>query len=196
MLKARLFPPTPEELLAEGVEESARSREAAELSKQLKSSSKVGLVLGSAARGVKARVWDRDEDSSDERGGALARGLGGSAMLGGLAGGLHVDADAMARARRRKEQPPSAMARALMGATSTAGGVGGGSRLGTVHPPTPPVATSASSTPPVSPPSASRRSTDGDISLYRLVKELGRVAGPSAQQMLADGSDLGEKIKK
>ncbi|ORY51222.1 hypothetical protein BCR35DRAFT_310717, partial [Leucosporidium creatinivorum] len=192
IVNARLFPPTPAELLAEGKEQVARSKEAAELSKQLKSSSRVGLVLGSAARGVVSSF--RDNDRSSEQGSALARGLGESAMLGGLAGGLRIDSEVMQRARK-KEVPPSAMARALMGASSGAGGIGGGDRMRYEPPQTPPPTASATSPPATPPVTQLKHHPDGGISLYRLVTELGRVLGPSAQQMLADGADIGEKIK-
>lgn len=193
IVKARLFPPTPAELLADGKEEVARSKEAAELSKQLKSSSRVGLVLGSAARGVVSSF--RDSDRSSEQGSALARGLGGSAMLGGVAGGLRIDSETMERARR-KEVAPSAMARALMGASSGAGGIGGGERI-RYEPPQTPLPDASTPVPTTNPrPNHLRRQSDDGISLYRLVTELGRVLGPSAQQMLADGADIGEKLKK
>lgn len=195
ILKARLFPPSPREILAEGREQELRGREAAELSKQLKSSSRVGLVIGGAARGVMSRM----RDAGTERGGALAEALGGSAMLGGgVAGGMQVDADGMERARRKQVATPSAMAKALMGASSAAGGVAAGDRFRAHSPSTPTAVTPPR--PEIEPPSASPgrgvKRDDGSVSLYRLVKEVGRVLGPGAQQMLADGADLGEKTKK
>lgn len=135
-------------------------------------------------------------ETGSEQGGALAKALGGSAMLGGgVAGGVHVDQEGMERARRR-DLPPSAMARALMGASSTAGGITAGDRLrrDAPLPSTPPLP--AESTLAAAPPGSAVKREDGSVSLYRLVKEMGRVMGPGAQQMLADGADLGEKTKK
>ena len=116
---------------------------------------------------------------------------------GGVAGGVKVDAEALQRAKRQSA-PPSAMARALMGASSTAGGITAGDRFRTDPPSTPPAlpTPSLSGSPSATPPHGSIKREDGSISLYRLVKEMGRVLGPSGQQLLQDGADLGEKTKK
>jgi hypothetical protein len=86
----RLSPPTPEEILATSNERRSRTKEAAELSKQLKNSS-AGRGLGFAAEvvrgvfvGLKERLPTRHSQAEEKN---LANALGSTALVGGLAGG-------------------------------------------------------------------------------------------------------------
>jgi hypothetical protein len=202
ILYSRLYPPTPEQILANSADRTDRSREAAELSTQLKSTSRFGFAV-EGAKGILSNLVER---TSSSEGGALAQGLGGSAILGGAVGGLQLDAEAVARAKKKgREAPPSALARALVeGSSGIVGGVGA---LGLVRPytiqgrspkPTQKPTPRSPPSPMTSEPSPvkTKKEPVGTTSLYNLVTELARVFGPPSQDLMTQGADMGEKIKK
>lgn len=163
LLKSRLFPPTPEELLFESITRTNRDREAHELSRQLKVSGRIGFAAESV-RGKLLKAVGKLEDE-DEPGTTLAKGLEGSALLGGLAGGL-LDRDVLARARAMRKQvkarSPSGFAKAVNGG----------------------------------PPGLEETGSDENVSLYQIMKQVSKVIGPFGQEMLHQGADLGEMLKK
>lgn len=86
LLHARWFPPSPAERLAQSKDRSLRAAHATELSKQLKTSNRFSFAF----EGAKNLVHDLTKSSSSSQPGVLARGLGGSATLAGMAGGLKI----------------------------------------------------------------------------------------------------------
>ena len=170
LLKSRLFPPTPEELLFESIARTNRNKEAHELSRQLKVSGRIGFAAESV-RGKLIKAIGRASgrfDDDDEASGALANGLRGSALLGGLAGGL-LDPDVLARARGMRKQ---AKARSPSGVARAANGV------------------------PANDAPAADENSDETVSLYSTLKQVSKVVGPFGQDMLHQGADLGEMVKK
>ncbi|GAA5827841.1 hypothetical protein JCM5353_005664 [Sporobolomyces roseus] len=178
MLRPRLLPPTVEELLANSTERASRTREAAELSKQLKNSS-AGRGLGFAAEGVRGVFGDLKDklpigrSSGEERN--LASALGSTALLGGIAGSGGNYQDAL-RQRLGKSADEISIA---------------------------PSETSPPSTPQVGNNGTSREdyedspATDkmGDVSLYRLLRNLSHSFGPPAQTLLNETIDLLEMLR-
>ncbi|KAL8293605.1 hypothetical protein RQP46_000306 [Phenoliferia psychrophenolica] len=117
--KKRLFPPSSAEILRQATDRVRRQAEAAQLSTQLQSTSRLGFVT-QGARGLYHNI--RGDRTSSPQGSALARGLEGSAMLGGMmaAGGT---------SRPSREIPKtSALARAIAGTSGVTGGVAAPSR--------------------------------------------------------------------
>jgi len=179
MLRPRLFPPTAEELLANSTERASRTREAAELSKQLKNSS-AGRGLGFAAEGVRGVFGDLKDrlpigrSSGEERN--LASALGSTALLGGIAGSGGNYNDAL-RQRLGKSADEISIA---------------------------PSETSPHSTPQVEVNGTNREgyedspATDkmGDVSLYRLLRNLSHSFGPPGQTLLNETIDLLEMVRK
>ncbi|BGP49649.1 hypothetical protein JCM10450v2_005552 [Rhodotorula kratochvilovae] len=202
LLQARFFPPSTDELLAQAADRRARSRDAAELGKQLSASSRFG-VLGGGVRGLWNEVRDRlgrdDDDSGEEK--SLAAAIGSGAALGGIAGGLggeplrrnRASSSASTTPETPPPMPPSALARAL------------GSSAGVLSASAAPSQTSLEALRP--PPSARLDVRDegydpargpageGELSLYRLVRHLAGVFGPQAVLWCGEAADLSEMVK-
>ena len=167
LLRRKLFPPSPAEVLTEAHARLERAREAAVLAGQLKNSSKLGLVAH-GAKGVyatlKSRVRDKDKDREAEVG--IMKGLEGSARLAGLVGGARVELERDEKAGVRRASSESARAEGS----------------GTVTPEEPSTP-SVGEVPKVTP------------SIYRLAADVLRVAGSPAQEYLGQGADLLEQVK-
>lgn len=174
ILRARLFPPTPEEILAQATIRVRRAAEAAQLSNELKSTSRIGFAF-QGTKSLFSGIRSKGEGS------ALVRGLEGSAFLGGMAVGSKP-------LRPEAEIPKtSALARAIVGASGVTAGVGasvdelgpattGEHREGAAEVPT---------------------SNEGKpTSLYNTATEAMRVFGPPIQEYLGQAADMAEKIKK
>lgn len=186
ILHARLFPPTASEILAQATDRVRRSAEAAELSTQLNSTSRLGFVR-QGARGLYHNI--RGERPSSSQGSALARGLEGSAMLGGM-----MAASAGVSKASKPEIPrTSALARAIAGTSGVAGGIAAPSRVSIDELRPPPAAPSPE------PESEDTSEADGKpkpTSLYGTATEVARVFGPPLEEYLGQASDYAEKIKK
>ncbi|GAA5821135.1 hypothetical protein JCM3770_005688, partial [Rhodotorula araucariae] len=196
ILYARFFPPSVDELLAQAADRRARSRDAAELSKQLNASSRFG-VLGGGVRGLWSEVRDRlGREEGDEK--SLAAALGSSAALGGMAGGAGGEP-----LRRRADSfvtsstppPPSTLSRAF---GSSAGVLGAaGAPVQTTFEPLRPSEGASAQTDGEEPgyDHAGAGGAEGELSLYRLVRHLAGLWGPQAMLWCAEAADVCEMVK-
>ncbi|GAA6063450.1 hypothetical protein JCM10212_005623 [Sporobolomyces blumeae] len=173
ILRPRLFPPSPAELLAESTERSVRTREAAELSKQLKNSS-AGRGVGFAVEGVRGVLSDLKDrvplgrSASDKN---LAAALGSTALVGGSAGGGGAYSNSIRQRLGRAGSPEGASTEKRTGPGSP------GTDDEPRHDDEP------------------ARDRTGDVSLYRLVRNLVGSFGPPVQTILGDAIDLLEMIR-
>lgn len=180
MLLPRLSPPTPEAILAASNERRSRTAEAAELSKQLKNSS-AGRGLGFAAEGIRGVFGDiKDKlpvgrSSTEEKN--LASALGSTALLGGMAGANSEFNDTL-RKRFGKNLSESLLPAS---ASSTS-----------LHENSFPAEIDDDDSFDPSP------ATDktGEVSLYRLVRNLAHSFGPPVQTILNEAIDLSEMVRK
>ncbi|GAA5858679.1 hypothetical protein JCM1840_006513 [Sporobolomyces johnsonii] len=193
ILRARLFPPSTSEVLATSTERAARTREAAELSKQLKNSS--GRI-GFAFEGARSLLSDLREHvplrrSADEEK-TLASAVGASALLGGIAAGASIDGETLRKRKGKELDESSALARAIGASAGVAGGVAAPERttIETLKPDVPRD---------VNDPSYDHDSPatnqSGDVSIYRLVRNLSKSFGPPLQTLLDDAADLLEMAR-
>ncbi|BGP17743.1 hypothetical protein JCM10213v2_005785 [Rhodosporidiobolus nylandii] len=190
LAKARLFPPSPEELVAQAEERAARTKEAAELGKQLQTSSQVGFgIAGEGVKGLWSEVKERvgrggSEDGAEEK--SIASGLGSSALLGGIAGMPREAAD---RLRKRTSHGRSTSFASLEASTSSppsspsAGG------------PSQPNPASSAAFPRPDEPARGVSGGDEDVSLYRLARNMARVFGPHLQLWAEELAELSEGVK-
>ncbi|GAA5956900.1 hypothetical protein JCM3765_006635 [Sporobolomyces pararoseus] len=178
LLLPRLSPPTPEEILAASNERRSRTKEAAELSKQLKNSS-AGRGLGFAAEGIRGLFGEIKErlptgrSEVDEKN--LANALASNALLGGIAAGGDDYTENLRRRFRNK---------------------GGSDSI--VDPQT----TSSSDkvddredSPDEDFQASPATDNAGEVSLYRLVRNLARSFGPPIQTVLNETIDLLEMLR-
>ncbi|GAA5879759.1 hypothetical protein JCM16303_004166 [Sporobolomyces ruberrimus] len=171
LLLPRLFPPTPEEILATSTERASRTREAEELSKQLKNSS-AGRGLGFAAEGIRSvfgDLKDRLPVGRSSEGKNVASALGSTALVGGMAGGGPGYGETL---RQRLGQ--------------------NGERTTPDTPPATSPETQAEEADSVPDPAADK---DGDVSLYRLLRNLSSSFGPPLQTLLNEMIDLLEMTR-
>lgn len=178
VVKARFFPPSPQELVRLARDRHARSRDARVLGKQLKASS----VFGYAGQGVKglwadlrARMRDVDETNDNDSTPGEAREQQDSAPTGPL---TSTARDAAAGPPHASQSPKIRTGAAASAATSIDAGP---QKLECEQDP-------------ARPPGS--KTGDGDVSLYRLVRNLTATFGPNAILWLAELNDLGERIKK
>lgn len=206
LLRTQLFPPTPAELLERLRTRSSLSAEAVSLSSSLKTTSRFGFAV-EGAKGVFASLRP---DKSE--GGALMRGLHGSAMVGGLAGGLGAGKGM----EREREREPSALAKALRHSSFVASGVAAPDRRGEgglgnseagkeaereaereVEREVERETTKEKEEERRRDAAARlRKDPDGDVSAYKLATELTRTFGPLTQDYMSGAADLAEKVKK
>ncbi|GAA6044341.1 hypothetical protein JCM8097_004577 [Rhodosporidiobolus ruineniae] len=180
LLSARLHPPSPTELIKQAEERRAHTKEAAELGKQLQTSSKVGFgIAGEGVKGlwseVKERVSGGGKDD-DER--SIKSGLAGGILLGGIAG-LPKEAAEKLRQRRRGEGSMSSTASSPLASPVIA-------YPSIADLPPPPV---------VEEPARGISGKSADVSLYRLVRTMARMYGPQLQLWLNEIVELGEGVK-
>ncbi|KAM0752780.1 hypothetical protein T439DRAFT_323388 [Meredithblackwellia eburnea MCA 4105] len=204
ILRSRLFPPTPEEILSRASDRIKRSAEAAELSQELKKTSKIGFAL-QGARGLFHRKAESKENVS-----ALAMGLQGSMMLGGMVaagtsavnnekGGMSSLLSGIKKPKEDKDKTTSALARAIAGTSGVAGGIAAPTRVTIEELQAAKKGKKASK---------KDESEDDDsdeedkesrhakgTSLYGTMQEVLRVFGPPIQEYLGQASDMAEKIK-
>ncbi|GAA5950947.1 hypothetical protein JCM21900_000382 [Sporobolomyces salmonicolor] len=188
ILRTRLFPPSTNEVLAASTERAARTREAAELSKQLKNTSgRVGFAL----EGAHSLLSDLREHiplrrSADEEK-TLASAVGASALLGGMAAAASLDGETLRKRKGKELDESSALVRAIGASAAVAGGVAAPQRttIETLKPEVP-LDVNDSSYDHHSP--ATNQS--GDVSIYRLVRNLSKSFGPPVQTLLDDAADL------
>ncbi|GAA6013998.1 hypothetical protein JCM11491_003482 [Sporobolomyces phaffii] len=172
MLAPRLSPPTPEEILATANERASRTREAEELSKQLKTSS-AGRGLGFAAEGIRGVVGDLKDrlpigrSRTEEK--TLAHALGSTALLGGMAGGGTDYGETLRHRLGRKGEEESRTSEAASRAEAEREQDGFDDSLAT--------------------------DKTGDISLYRLIRSLLHSFGPPLQTMMNETIDLLEMVR-
>ncbi|GAA6016237.1 hypothetical protein JCM10207_000440 [Rhodosporidiobolus poonsookiae] len=187
LARARLAPPSPLTLLREASARKERSAEAHQLGRQLAGAGRFGVVAaGEGVRGVWSEVRERvgrrkgaDGEESDEEGGEggqkpsmLARAVAGSTALsasfGGRAGGEHASAvPSLPQLRRRASVSTSSVASEQAQAEDSA---------------------KAS-------PDPAAGTSDGDVSLYRLARNLSKSFGPQVQLWAEEMVELGEGIK-
>ncbi|KAI5481046.1 hypothetical protein MNV49_006232 [Pseudohyphozyma bogoriensis] len=176
----RLYPPTPEELHAHAKARVSRAKEAAEISRQVHSSSRLSI-----AKGIITGIIPTSKKAEAS---ALVKGLHGSAMLGGLVGGAKVDTSVLegspTKEKKKAIATDSALARAL-GSAAMAGGVAAPQRV------------EIEGIRPTQPQECEPSATDeqGKVSAYKLMMEVLAVFGPPVQEMMSMASDLGEKVK-
>lgn len=188
LLRTQLFPPTPAELLEKLRMRSTRSAEAVSLSSSLKTTGRFGFAV-EGAKGVFASLRTEKTEGS-----ALMRGLHGSAMVGGLAGGLGVG-KGMERERER-EREPSALAKALRDSSFVASGIASPNARGEGEPMKVEGEREATKEKVEEVAARLRKEPDGDVSAYKVATELTRTFGPLAQDYMGSGADLAEKVKK
>ncbi|GAA5916923.1 hypothetical protein JCM8208_004031 [Rhodotorula glutinis] len=210
LVKAHWFPPSTEELLARAADRRSRTRDAAELGKQLSASNRFGLLAGEGVRGLWTEVRERlsrDDagDDDDQAAKSLAAALGpGAALGGGIAGG--ASAEPILRQRRRAESSAnqastSPLARGLGSGAGVLGAAGAPNQvqLDGLRP-------DAGSAPgaeggedetedPEYDPARGGPQGDGELSLYRLVRHLVSLLGPQAMIWCAEGADVAEMVK-
>ncbi|GAA5990119.1 hypothetical protein JCM10908_005829 [Rhodotorula pacifica] len=215
VVKARFFPPSKKELLRLSEDRQARSRDARVLSKQLKASS----VVGYAGQGVKG-LWSdwrgrfkdakataassrhaegaAEEEEADSRTSARA---GAAVANGGESTG--GDIELRQRSRSATTTPTSSI---TAKPDSALGHLLASSSILTTSTASPPAASSLASALPSKPqpqeeklPDPARapggKEGDGDVSLYRLMRNLLATFGPNAILWLGEVNDLGERIK-
>ncbi|GAA5943505.1 hypothetical protein JCM3775_001377 [Rhodotorula graminis] len=204
LVKAHWFPPSTDELLARAADRRSRTRDAAELGKQLSASSRFGLLAGEGVRGLWTEVRERlsRDDGGDEAAKTLAAALGpGAALGGGIAGG--ASAEPLLRQRRRAESSAqgSALARGLGSSAGVLGAAGAPTqvRLDELRPDDAAESPAGASAGEVEDleydPARGGPQGDGELSLYRLVRHLVSLLGPQAMIWCAEGADVVEMVK-
>ncbi|GAA5987204.1 hypothetical protein JCM11641_006059 [Rhodosporidiobolus odoratus] len=192
LLRTRLYPPSPEQLVAQAEVRAARTKEATKLGKQLQTSSRFGIgIAGEGVRGLWSEVKERvgrGEDEGDEH--SIANGLGSGALLGGLPGMPSGAADNLRRrvglqAHHRSTSSTDSTFTTPPSPTGTPSG-------GSTQP------SSASTTSPGPRPEEPAQGISGssdDVSLYRLARNLARTFGPHVQLWAEEVADLSEMLK-
>ncbi|GAA5895598.1 uncharacterized protein JCM6883_001559 [Sporobolomyces salmoneus] len=176
MILPRLSPPTPEELLATSNERRSRTAEAAELSKQLQNSS-AGRGLGFAAEGIRGVFQDLrgklpiGRSPSEEK--SLAHALGSTALLGGMAGSAGNYNETL---RQRLGKNHKGAASPEPSGTTKDQDEAEGVDEDDLDP-------------------CPATDKTGEVSLYRLVRNLARSFGPHIQTVLSENVDLFEVVR-
>lgn len=178
LLSPRLSPPSPEEVLAASNERRSRTKEAAELSKQLKNSS-AGRGLGFAAEGIRGVFGELKErlptGRSQAEGKNLANALASNAVLGGIAAGGDDYTETL-----RKRFSNRGESDVVVGSRSTESKeVEDDGDSSNENFEASPATDSA-----------------GEVSLYRLVRNLAKSFGPPIQTVLNETIDLLEMSRK
>ncbi|BGP33520.1 hypothetical protein JCM10296v2_005324 [Rhodotorula toruloides] len=215
LLSVRFFPPTTDELIRRIQERRNRAKDATELGKQLKASSVFGMA-GQGVKGLWADVRGRfgrgDEEEEEER--SIAAGLGAGLMLGGMAAGSGMSSspsDPIERLRARGRSSSSASLPTIAPPTPPATSAlarGLGASAAVFSAPSAPIATQI---PDLQPPPVSRidvndpdydparakggKEGDGNVSLYRLVRNLTTLLGPQVMVWTDEVADLSEMVK-
>ncbi|BGP09539.1 hypothetical protein JCM10049v2_005412 [Rhodotorula toruloides] len=217
LLSVRFFPPTTDELIRRIQERRNRAKDATELGKQLKASS----VFGMAGQGVKGLWADvrgrlgREEEEEEER--SIAAGLGAGLMLGGMAASSGISSSSsnpIERVRSRSRSSSSASLPTTAPPTpptppatsALARGLGASAAVFSA-----PSAPTTTRLPDLEPPPASRinvndpdydparakggKEGDGNVSLYRLVRNLTTLLGPQVLMWTDEAADLAEMVK-
>lgn len=222
LVKAHVFPPSTEELLQRAADRRSRTRDAAELGKQLGATNRFGLLAGEGVRGLWSEVRDRfsrEEDGSPGGEKTLAAALGSGAALGaGVAGGAGTeslrrragstatpsgaDADAEAGSATPSTPPagaapPSALARGLGSSASVLGAPAAPlqTQLSELQP-APDARPNFQAEDPAYDPARGGPGGDGELSLYRLVRHLAALLGPQVVLWCAEAADVLEMVKK
>ncbi|GAA5856135.1 hypothetical protein JCM9279_004923 [Rhodotorula babjevae] len=178
LVKAHCFPPSTDELLERAADRRSRTRDAAELGKQLSASNRFGLLAGEGVRGLWTEVRERlSRDDDRDEGATLAAALGSTTALGGGIGG--ASAEPLLRQRRRAES----------GVGESDGlrpDAGSGSEEST---------SKNEVEDPEYDPARGGPQGDGELSLYRLVRHLVGLLGPQAMLWCAEAADVVEMVK-
>ncbi|GAA5878254.1 hypothetical protein JCM3774_001132 [Rhodotorula dairenensis] len=177
VVKARLFPPSPQQLVRLARDRHARSRDARVLGKQLKASSVVGYA-GQGVKGLWADLRARLRDVDDKNNQDDVYAPRAEQQDTGSAAASTSTARAAAPVEPDGDQDPDTRTGAATSATDS-----------TNLDPEKLDAEQDPARPPGSKPG------DADVSLYRLVRNLTATFGPNAILWLAELNDLGERIK-
>ncbi|BGP01513.1 hypothetical protein NBRC10513v2_005155 [Rhodotorula toruloides] len=214
LLSVRFFPPTTDDLIRRIQERRNRAKDATELGNQLKASSVFGMA-GQGVKGLWADVrgrFGREEEEEEER--SIAAGLGAGLMLGGMAASSGMSSSSsnpIERVRSRSRSSSSASLPTTASSTPPANSAlarGLGASAAVFSAPSAPTATQI---PDLQPPPSSRidvndpdydparakggKEGDGNVSLYRLVRNLTTLVGPQVLVWTVEAADLSEMVK-
>lgn len=211
LAKARFFPPSPEDLLELAQHRQARSRDARVLSKQLKSSNLYG-VAGHGVKGlwqeIKSRKRDREARSTQAASAAAATAEAAASAAAAAMGeeaeealedtaapvdpAATEDSEASAPASGTvTARPNGALSALLTSATPVLSAPAAGPATASA---TTEAAVAGQDADPARAPGG--KEGDGDVSLYRLSRNLMAAYGPTVVVWLGELNDVGERVKK